>query len=166
MASIFQSVSPAGTATNCQEGWCVGGSTFIDESQCPQHLHLADLPPLPHSLSYLTHIQRVIVTLGLCIRIHMARILPSLLAHSTSHTVTHTHTHTHLRKGSVVPYIPVVRKAVIHESHFALFHILHYWVQWLRDFDLHAQTENCLLLVLVYLPPFLHLSSVVSRPAC
>ena len=42
----------------------------------------------------------------------------------------------HLREGPIVPHISMVRETVFYKSDLTLFHVLHYWVQRLRKFDL------------------------------
>lgn len=67
---------------------------------------MPNLSPLGDAVANLTHVKRVVVSLGSGVRIDMARVFPRL------------------GKGTIVPDVAVVREAIVDVAKLALFDVL------------------------------------------
>ena len=97
------------------------GLTLVKEGQAAQDLDLLDLAGVGHRVSNLADVKGIIVPVGVGVSILVVRVLPGL------------------GEGTVVPDVPVVREAVVHEAQLPLLHILLNRVKRHRLGDLFLQ---------------------------
>ncbi|KAI3488210.1 hypothetical protein L1887_47749 [Cichorium endivia] len=95
------------------------GLALVEERHDAEHLDLLDLAGVADLLADLAHVERVVVALGLGVRVRVVRVLPRL------------------REGAVVPDVALVREAVAHKAQLALLGVLLEGVEVLLLADLH-----------------------------
>ena len=116
MAKIFQSVSPVGKKeyfNSLSLSLSLSLHTLINECHCSQYLDLDDLSPLGDPVANFTYIQGVIVSLGPCVRVNVARVLPRLW------------------QSPIVPDIAMIGKTVVDKAQLVLLDVLLNGVQLL-----------------------------------
>jgi hypothetical protein len=82
------------------------GLLLVNESHDAEDLDLLDLASVADELADLADIERVVVALGLGLRVHGVGVLPSL------------------RESTIVPQVALVREAVANKSELALLDVL------------------------------------------
>ena len=115
MAKIFQSVSPVGKkeyftslslSLSLPLSLPLSLHTLINECHCSQYLDLDDLSPLGDPVANFAYIQGVVVSLGPCVGVNVARVLPRL------------------RQGSIIPDGPVIGETVVDKVQLVLLDVL------------------------------------------
>lgn len=102
--------------------------TFIQESHDTKDLDLLDLTSVANLFTNLNDINRIVVTLGLGLRMLLVGIFPSLrikFGHEAEYNMHVNTTHaTYLGEGTIVPDVTLVGEAVADEAKLALLGVL------------------------------------------
>lgn len=98
---------------------------FVKESHDAENLDLLDLPSVTDKLADLANVERVVVALGLGLRVDDVGILPGLEQSVRKISPSTTcFTLTYLGEGTIVPQVTLVGKAVANVSKLALLDVL------------------------------------------
>lgn len=98
---------------------------FVKESHDAENLDLLDLPSVTDKLANLANVERVVVALGLGLRVDDVGILPGLEQSVRKISPSTTcFTLTYLGEGTIVPQVTLVGKAVANVSKLALLDVL------------------------------------------
>lgn len=120
---------------------------LVQQGHDAQHLDLLDLARVADQLADLAHVQRVVVALGLGLRVDDVGVFPGLEGGgggSVKYRNCRPGEKPYLGEGAVVPEVALVGEAVADEAQFALLDVLLDGVQELVLGDLSLDTELAL----------------------
>jgi hypothetical protein len=102
--------------------------SLIKQSHDTENLDLFDLSNIPKLFANLTHVERVVVAVSLCLSMHLSRVFPGLI-HVNQYSVDKPPKRqqgklSHLRECTVVPDIAMMRETIANKPEPATFDVL------------------------------------------